>query len=56
MSRQGIFRPPTPQNEPVRSYAPGSPERAQLQKRVAEMERERIEIPNVIGGKDVTTG
>ena len=56
MSRQGIFRPPPPQNEPVRSYAPGSPERAQLQKRLAEMERERLEIPNVIGGEDVRTG
>ena len=56
MSRQGIFRPPQPQNEPVRSYAPGSPERAQLQKRLAEMERERLEIPNVIGGEDVRTG
>jgi len=56
VSRQGIFRPPPPQNEPVRSYAPGSPERAQLQKRLAEMERERLEIPNVIGGEDVRTG
>ena len=56
MSRQGIFRPPPPQNEPVRAYAPGSPERAQLQKRLAEMERERLEIPNVIGGEDVRTG
>jgi len=56
VSRQGIFRSPQPQNEPVRSYAPGSPERAQLQKRLAEMERERLEIPNVIGGEDVRTG
>jgi 1-pyrroline-5-carboxylate dehydrogenase len=40
----------------VRDYAPGSPEREELQRRLHELERERIEIPLVIGGKDVTTG
>jgi 1-pyrroline-5-carboxylate dehydrogenase len=43
-------------NEPVRSYAPGSPEREQLKARLASMAGERIEIPLVIGGKDVHTG
>src|ERR671935_2304588 len=56
MSAPGIFRPPPPQNEPVRSYAPGTPERASLQLRVEQMRNERLEIPCVIGGKDVTTG
>jgi 1-pyrroline-5-carboxylate dehydrogenase len=56
VSAPGIFRPPKPKNEPVRDYAPGSPERAELKQRLAEMERERLEIPLVIGGEDVTTG
>jgi 1-pyrroline-5-carboxylate dehydrogenase len=56
MSAPGIFRVPTPVNEPVRDYAPGSPERASLQLRLEQMKSERIEIPLVIGGQDVTTG
>ena len=43
-------------NEPVRGYAPGSPERAGLLRRVREMQGERLEIPLVIGGEDVRTG
>jgi 1-pyrroline-5-carboxylate dehydrogenase len=54
MSRAGISLPPKPKNEPVKDYAPGSPERAELQKRLRELESERMEIPLVIGGKDVT--
>ncbi len=56
MSRDAISLPPKPQNEPVKDYAPGSPEREELQNRIRELEGERIEIPMVIGGKDVTTG
>ena len=56
MSSPGIFRPPAAVNEPVRSYAPGTPERAELQDRIRRMERERIEIPMVIGGKEVESG
>ena len=56
VSAPGIFRPPPPQNEPVRSYEPGSPERASLQVRLEQMKAERLEIPCVIGGKDITTG
>jgi 1-pyrroline-5-carboxylate dehydrogenase len=52
----GIFRPPPVENEPVRSHAPGSPERASLQLRLEQMRGERLEIPLVIGGKDVRTG
>jgi 1-pyrroline-5-carboxylate dehydrogenase len=55
MSRPAIALPPEPRNEPVKDYGPGSPERAELQQRLRELERERIEIPLVIGGKDVTT-
>ena len=41
---------PVPYNEPVKSYAPGSPERESLQKRIAELESERVELTQTIGG------
>jgi 1-pyrroline-5-carboxylate dehydrogenase len=47
---------PPPVNEPVKSYAPGSPERKELKARLKSMADERIEIPLVIGGKEVRTG
>ncbi|HWN23262.1 MAG TPA: L-glutamate gamma-semialdehyde dehydrogenase [Gaiellaceae bacterium] len=56
MSAPGIFRPPTPANEPVKTYAPGSPEREELRDRIRRMEQERTQIPLIIGGKDVETG
>ena len=56
MSVHAIFRPPAPYNEPVREYTAGSPERAELELRLQEMQSERMEIPCVIGGKDVRTG
>lgn len=52
----GYERVPTPTNEGVRTYAPGSPERASLKARLSAMARERIAIPLVIGGNDVETG
>ena len=41
----GNRRVPPPVNEPVKSYAPGSPERAELKARLKSMAGERIEIP-----------
>jgi 1-pyrroline-5-carboxylate dehydrogenase len=52
----GNRRVPPPVNEPVKSYAPGSPERVQLKARLKSMAAERIDIPLRIGGKDVRTG
>jgi len=52
----GIRRVPQPVNEPNRSYAPGTPERAELKARLKAMSAERIDIPLVIGGKEVRTG
>jgi 1-pyrroline-5-carboxylate dehydrogenase len=52
----GIRRVPSPINEPVRSYAPGSPERASLKARLASMSAERVEIPIIIGGQEFRTG
>jgi 1-pyrroline-5-carboxylate dehydrogenase len=54
VSVHGIFRPPPAHNEPVKDYAPGSPEREQLRVELARMSGETIEIPLVIGGKDVS--
>jgi 1-pyrroline-5-carboxylate dehydrogenase len=56
MGAHGIFNVPEPSNEPVRSYAPGSPEREELRVRLTEMESRQIEIPLVIGGEEVRTG
>ena len=56
MSTHAIFRPPPAVNEPILGFEPGSPERARLQLRLEQMRNERLEIPLVIGGKDVTTG
>jgi 1-pyrroline-5-carboxylate dehydrogenase len=52
----GNRRVPVPENEPVKGYAPGSPERAALKDRLATMSAERIEIPLIIGGEEVRTG
>jgi 1-pyrroline-5-carboxylate dehydrogenase len=49
----GSRRVPPPLNEPIKSYGPGSPERAELKARLKAMAGERIEIPLVIGGKPV---
>ena len=49
-----IFR--EPKNEPVYSYAPGTPERAALKAELEKQYNQCIEIPLIIGGKDVKTG
>jgi len=52
----GNRKVPAPVNEPVKSYAPGSPERGELKARLKSMAAERIEIPLRIGGKEVRSG
>jgi 1-pyrroline-5-carboxylate dehydrogenase len=56
MALHAIQRPPAPQNEPVKGYEPGSPERGELQAQLRRMEAERLELPMVIGGEEVRTG
>jgi 1-pyrroline-5-carboxylate dehydrogenase len=56
MSTHAIFRAPDPHNEPVRSFAPGSPERDELRNRLRELESQQLDIPLVIGGEEVRTG
>jgi len=50
------FHIPFPKNEPVLSYTPGSPERAQLKTELERQSNTTIEIPLIIGGKEVYTG
>ncbi len=52
----GIFRVPTPINEPVKSYAPGTPERVSLQAKLKEMSSKKIDMPLVINGHPIHTG
>lgn len=51
-----IFNLGLPDNEEVKSYAPGSPERELLKARLAEMQNEQVDIPLIIGGKEIRTG
>ncbi|MFI5267176.1 MAG: L-glutamate gamma-semialdehyde dehydrogenase [Chloroflexota bacterium] len=50
------YRPPKAVNEPVLTYAPGKPERASLQAKLASMAGQRMEIGSIIGGKEIRTG
>lgn len=52
----GLSNIPRPINEPILGYAPGTPERAALKARLAAMIEESIEIPVIIGGKEIRTG
>jgi 1-pyrroline-5-carboxylate dehydrogenase len=51
-----IPRIPAPANEPVLSYAPGAPERVELKRTLKDLAGRQLELPLVIGGKDVRTG
>ena len=50
------FQVPVPRNEPIKSYEPGSPERASLKATLDAMASETVEMPMVIGGEEVRTG
>ena len=52
----GYFSYPTPPNEPVLSYAPGSPERALLKSVLSELKSQTFDIPMYIDGEEVRTG
>ena len=54
-SLNAVRRVPLPVNEPINSYAPGTPQRAELKARLASMSNEHVEIPLIIGGKEVRT-
>ena len=52
----GYFNYPMPANEPVLSYAPGSPEKLALKKALVDLKKKTLDIPMYIGGKAVRTG
>ena len=47
---------PKPVNEPILSYAPGTPERAALKTRIQELKTQQFEVPLIIGGQQIKTG
>ncbi|MDD2327686.1 MAG: L-glutamate gamma-semialdehyde dehydrogenase [bacterium] len=53
---KGIYQLPDVKNEPVKSYAPGSPERAALKQKLEELNRGGMDLPMIINGKEVRTG
>ena len=52
----GRRRVPRPENDPNLTYAPGTPARAELKARLAAMAGETVDIPIVIGGREIRTG
>ncbi|MDE2142390.1 MAG: aldehyde dehydrogenase family protein, partial [Elusimicrobia bacterium] len=50
------FVVPTPVNEPILGYAPGSPERAKLFARLNAMKAKVLDVPMVIGGEELRSG
>ena len=51
----GFFNVPAPKNEPVKSYAPNSPERAAIQTALAEARSKALDLPMYIGDSQVFT-
>ena len=52
----GVRRVPEPVNEANHTYAPGTPARAELKARLTSMAAEQIDIPLIIGGREIRTG
>jgi 1-pyrroline-5-carboxylate dehydrogenase len=52
----GYFSYPMPVNEPVLNYAPGSQERKRLKEVLAELKKNKVDVPMYIGGKEIRTG
>ena len=50
-----IYNIPVPENEPILDYAPGSPEKIELEKALAELKANPVEIPMFINGEEVRT-
>jgi 1-pyrroline-5-carboxylate dehydrogenase len=52
---KGFFNIPVAKNEPIKSYAPGSPERIELKEMLTSLRSKELELPMIIGGNEVTT-
>ena len=53
---KGVYRLPNITNEPIKSYAPGSPERKALKEKLAEVKNTVVDLPMIIDGKEIRTG
>ena len=56
LMNNAVIQTPAPVNEPVLNYAPGSPEKQALKAALEEMSATQVDIPIVIGGKEIRTG
>jgi 1-pyrroline-5-carboxylate dehydrogenase len=56
MTTNAVVPTPIPSNEPVRAYAPGSPERSSLKAELERQWHETLDIPLVVGGAELRTG
>lgn len=52
---KGIYNVPAAKNEPVLSYAPGTPERLALEAEIKRARSEQRDIPMIIGGAEIRT-
>lgn len=53
---KGVYKLPAISNEPIKSYAPGSPERKALQEKLSEVRSSTVDLPMIIGGREIRTG
>ncbi len=53
---KGVFQVPPAKNEPVLTYAPGTPERTELKKQIEAFRSVEMDIPMIIGGEEIRTG
>ena len=53
---KGIFNVPVAKNEPILSYAPGTPERASLKATIAELRSKEVELPMFLSKKSTSIG
>ncbi|MCK9414270.1 MAG: L-glutamate gamma-semialdehyde dehydrogenase [Prolixibacteraceae bacterium] len=52
----GFYNVPIPFNEPIKSYAPGSPERLELRLKIQELRAKQVDLPMIINGQEVKSG
>jgi 1-pyrroline-5-carboxylate dehydrogenase len=52
----GFYNVPVPVNEPIKSYAPGSSERLELQQKIQELRSKQVDLPMIINGTEVRSG
>lgn len=56
LMNNAVINIPKPTNEPILDYEPGSKEKAAIKKALTEMSSRQLEIPLIIGGKEIRTG